>query len=257
MKFVRSLLQKAAKSKLAKAALIGLSVFGYITFTLRAQELHDNYLFSYVGTSVYFVMSPQVQGGGSAFTLRYKGKTYGITNAHVCRALAGKPLVLISDFYGTYITSQKLISKKYDLCLIEAPQDDHGLSVSTDISQNQTVWAVGHPQGWPLTVSNPGHVIMAKTWEIPAIQGPCPDTLDKSVYQTRQNQFGQVCTLTSNYVQTTVFIDFGSSGSPMVDFYGNVVGVNTIKDGFNYANFITSEDVVNFLEEEVLNVPTK
>jgi S1-C subfamily serine protease len=159
---------------------------------------------------------------GTAFQLQTKHGTVVITNSHVCNA-QNEMFVRIPGSANRKILVVKKYSIKYDLCELSPVYGIPGMAIGNDYHFFE--WAVvdGFPRGKRrVTIGIVGPVYIA------------PD--------------GHVTKIPT--VEYSGAVDFGSSGSPVVDENGYVIGVICIKfDGTDKGAFIPLEYLKDFLEE--------
>jgi serine protease Do len=160
-------------------------------------------------------------GMGSGFIINPEG--YVITNDHV---IAGEHKITVTIFKQDGKDLRKLpfenvrivaTSPRDDLALLKI-EDLAGEQIavlpfgdSDDLFQGQTVFAIGSPLGFERTVS-------------------------EGIVSVRNRAIGGQL-----FIQSTVQVNFGNSGGPLIDMRGQVVGVNNMKivdfgvEGMNFA----------------------
>lgn len=137
--------------------------------------------------------TPTVQGSGFII-----GPNRIVTNHHVV-AGASNALAIFSDGGSSPVTSVVADSATKDLIILAAATGQRPAVVLGDelaMRQGDTVYAIGAPQGLDLTLTN-GIV---------------------SAFRTIDDQF---------LIQTTAAIGHGSSGGPLLDREGKVVGITS------------------------------
>lgn len=192
-------------------------------------NIKDSYYRDYVGDAVVRIMNLEKSGGGSGFHVEAKsGKTYILTNAHVCEvATEGK--LLVERNGEEMIRNIIKVYEQHDLCLIEAmPEPEGVLEIASSIDQGDDIVLVGHPGLRNLTLSQ-GEFIGQDIIEM----------INSKALKKEQ--------CTGKWIENPMFIFFygrealciesfvtsaisavaygGNSGSPVVNKYGNVVGV--------------------------------
>jgi serine protease Do len=163
---------------------------------------------------------------GSGFLVNSKGLV--ITNKHVVGGSAHARV--LSATGQVYETDSIFVDPDHDLAAlkIECEQCPYlTLGEPASIAVGQEVVAIGSPGLGGLTFSN-----TVTRGIVSAFRGP--------------NDAGHV------YIQTDAAINPGNSGGPLLNKYGHVIGVNTLKvvnGGYSGLNFaISSNDVFVMLE---------
>lgn len=158
-----------------------------------------------VGVVIYNLQSVEPTAEGSGIVMSQDG--YIITNAHVISG-AQKIRVVMSN--GKTYDNVKTVGQdtKSDLAVLKI--DATGLQYATfgDSSQlkvGQSVIAIG----------NPGGLTLASTVTNGIVSG-----LNRSIGDSNYSM---------TYIQTNALINPGNSGGPLVNMYGQVVGINSSK----------------------------
>lgn len=145
------------------------------------------------------------QGLGSGFIVRHIGnKYYVLTNNHVA-GNASKISIKLHDereFKGTLVGTDERI----DIALIYFECDDNSIPVATlgnsnDVQTGDICLALGSPMGYFASVT----------------QGIVSAT----------GRSGSGIGSISDFIQTDAAINQGNSGGPLVNIYGEVIGINT------------------------------
>ena len=228
-------------------------------FIFKSDDIHRSYLRKYVGSRVYKVMIPNA-GGGTGFAVKApSGNSYILTNDHIC-ALAKNRSIFIKD--GFFSISTKILhrSNKTDLCLLKAPISEVGIDLASNTPQlGEQVYAIGHPALDELTVSNKGEIISVSSVSLTerAIKTPLNNTeetqcdTDNPKYRIESIDGNEYCTIDLPSVyNTSVLVKKGSSGSPLVNFYGDVVGVISGMDSYTWGIAVTLGDIKEFLVDK-------
>lgn len=149
----------------------------------------------------------KVQGRtiGSSWQVKYKGKRVTITNNHVCSVV--KRFNKDKKVEGKYLTigslKRKILlnSPSHDICILE-PMGNKYFSLASDIHIGEKVTIIGHPRGMDQSLSD-GRIIGVGYGEMPWLP-----------------KAGVI-----SFLKSTALSYPGNSGSPVVNRYGNVVGI--------------------------------
>lgn len=173
---------------------------------LTIEQVAEKLMPSVVGVEIYDLTSVEPSAEGTGIIMSSDG--YIITNAHVISG-AQKICVVLSD--GTKYDTVKTIGSdtKSDLAVLKI--DAKGLKAATFGDSNQL--KVGQEV---VAIGNPGGLKYANTVTNGIVSG-----LNRTVTTTSGSQM--------TYIQTNALINPGNSGGPLVNMYGQVVGINTIK----------------------------
>ena len=258
------------------AALI---VACFALIAVKAPTIHNLFLRDKVGSKVYMIRDNPMSGGGTGFAVKApSGATYILTNDHVCEVSADGQNVLVSNDTNDQMINRKIIAHdpNSDLCLIEGLPGVEGLSLAwQETMLGDTAYIVGHPNLLPLIVNHGEmagkedvQIFMAPIafqnpytgkWElIPEEQGgmnPNKCKLAKNSIEDIALPMGpfeiklKVCALNVKqaYITTTT-IHPGNSGSPQVNFLGQVNGVAFASDDTNWARVVSLKDIQRFLK---------
>jgi S1-C subfamily serine protease len=226
-----------------------LAAAGY--FIVEAPQLHRKYIVNKVGPSVVMITNLSANHGGTGFTVEApSGKSYILTNAHICVGVEKPMIVTFKDNRQVPLNIVE-VSRKTDLCLLEAVGNLPALKVASSLEVGQTVGVVGHPALMDLTLTK-GELIQYMDVVIPVPEEFC----------ARSKEIGGPFVATGNFFypcagfikqagQTDVVILGGNSGSPVIDVLGHVVGVafaGRSGDGSNWALIIPLDSVQEFLK---------
>lgn len=199
---LKKLLKKIIKSELIK--FTGMLLILLFT-SIKAPKLHLDYLRAKVAPKVVKLMN-QFGAGGTGFYVNLpSGNTAILTNKHVC-GVTGNTIAIVAEDKSYKLRNIISRSNDHDLCLVEAPEDINGLSLSTSKPEiGDTVAIIGHPHLTPLAVAKGTY--NGETTEMIMFMNMLELPINIKVGWTDAAAYP------------------GNSGSPVVDFYGNVVGV--------------------------------
>jgi S1-C subfamily serine protease len=193
-------------------------------------ELHNHYLRYEVGESVVQVLHPEQFGGGTGFAIQGKsGKDYIMTNRHVCEV--GVDGMVRIQVPGRKKTLMKRIIYKdtvHDLCLIDGVKGLAPISIGSDLVEGNLLYVVGHPGLRKLTTSV-GEYIGRESVELiveAETRAQCPGkVIELSPIQQFFMGVEFVCIRSYEALATSAVIYGGNSGSPVVNKWGNLIGV--------------------------------
>lgn len=279
---------KATSAKLAKMSVETLNLAVEYTVTLavicllgvavlKAPEMHNKWYHASVGSRVYMIRDSYNGGGGTGFAVKApSGQSYILTNDHVCGVSGDGRTVLVSGPEGSMRRNIIGHDDYSDLCIIEGMPGVEGITVaSSEPDIGDTLTVVGHPRLMPTHVSEgemtgtetvvvslgPISLINPRTGQeeqIPPSEGGVP------AEQCRLPKHSQItvdldmvffilkvkfCALTvKNAYVTSVIIHPGNSGSPVVNFWGNIIGVAFAADDTNWGRMVPLHDIKAFLK---------
>lgn len=216
-------------------------------------QYHASYIRNNVGTKVVSIYGENFQGntsGGTGFHVKAKsGKTYIATNGHICRLADEYDNLEVHN--GSVVMKRRVVYRHptHDLCLVEAIPNSEGLSIGSKPQLGEITALVGHPALRPLSIAR-GEIIGNR--RISLIFGfNMPESHCIGKYFDREDieqrlrlkekvsklelslliymynvGANNTCLATGLPSKMLNGISYGgNSGSPVVNFWGNVVGV--------------------------------
>jgi S1-C subfamily serine protease len=207
-----------------------------------AEEIYSDF-----SSSVVFIgnrKNKKLEGIGSGFVIKHKGKLKIITNWHVIEGADSlsvwvKPDKMVDEnFLITEIESYnaKLIkvNKTKDLAMLESERLPIKVKAASygkfsDSLIGKTSFAIGHPEGllWSFTSGMIGQIRPNYIWR----------------YKGSRHK--------ANVIQTGAPINPGNSGGPLFSKKGDLIGINTFTSEGENLNFaIAINDVIDFINEK-------
>ena len=261
MFYAKRACKKALLASVEVTALtIKLVAFAVITSLcfIFAEKAHNKYIEKKVGSQVLFIKAMPdnpAQGSATGFEVVAKsGKTYILTNAHVCGLKDKDNLVSVQNklHSGRFIPRRVIeIYAHNDLCLVEGFEGYPGLKLGEAPSVSDNVIAIGYPMGEALNISR-GRIKAYTTVEIIAEDIPIAECHGDRLRTKRISVWffdETVCMRSYKAIASDVPIYPGNSGSPIVDMWGNVVAVAFASDGFtHWGVLVPFKDIQKFLE---------
>jgi S1-C subfamily serine protease len=251
---LKKTLNKLLKQSPKILAAVGLFMLGAF-LVLEAPQYHANYIRDKVGAKTLLISNKEQTGGGTGFYVEApSGKTYILTNAHICTGLKGQPYANVNGRQVKLTIVE--VSSTTDLCLLDGVGNASGLQLASSLETGEIMGLVGHPALMPLTLIK-GELIgymdimmpVPGSWCDPAknsVGGPW--TIEEvEVMAGIKIPFcvGKI----AQAGQTTLVALGGNSGSACVNFFGNVVGVLFASrgDGSNWGLVVSLSDIKAFL----------
>lgn len=185
-----------------------------IMIGIEAGNFHLRFLRQYVGSAVVMVKHHS-GGGGTGFGVKTKsGAEVILTNKHVCEAPGYKleykaaEFVFIKSETGYFESKVIAVDTEHDLCIVKMVPNVSTLHTGFfQPAVGDTIAIIGHPMLTPLQVSKGIYNGYTKKYDLSGLS----DSLDLPI------ELPIGWTSAPSYP--------GNSGSPVVNFYGQVVGV--------------------------------
>jgi S1-C subfamily serine protease len=174
---------------------------------------------------------------GTAFAMEVNGKPTLVTAGHICdifKAEKVAPLAkaAVDDKGVRFALSKFRLSGKHDLCIMDQlPDDAPAFELSQEPQAREEAWAVGFPAGRALSVTS-GMVVGKGRAQMPMQKSKEDCKGEVFSWQKVQMFFFEVelCVFDGWSTDTTVAVAPGSSGSPLLNADGEVIGVVSYLD---------------------------
>lgn len=242
---------------ITRIAILTFAILFILYLAMNATDVHQSWIRTYVGQHVYQVMVGE--GGGTAFLVQApSGRSYFVTNDHICASSANNLVLLKQDNtpfpMWQHISERSLLT---DLCLIESPFKNEGLILAKGTYPGNRVQAVGHPGLMSLTLSNIGEIIEVDSatlsskaeYKTAPMHNVSNCDLNNPKFKLEKNAEGElICEIyVPRAFYTNVLIQPGNSGSPLVNSFGDVVGVISGVDEYGWGIAVDLHDLRLFL----------
>lgn len=162
-------------------------------------------------------------GSGGIIQSSTTGKKYLITNWHVCRH-AGKGTVEAEMENGERVSGKVIYADPtHDLCLVKVNQRRFAIPIGSSLKIGDKLWSHGYPRGHFIeTTGILKHLEKTNLDVADSVNGQCPKAFKK-----QYNAMHLLIACTYDYPSgiTTLYSAPGSSGSPIVNENGELVGV--------------------------------
>ena len=207
-----------------------------------AEDIYNDF-----SSSVVFIgnrKGNRLEGMGSGFVIKHKGKLQIITNWHVIDGADSlsiwvKPDKMVDENYliteiESYSAKLIKVNRTKDLAMLEVerlPIKIKPVSYGkfNKVRPGQTSFAIGHPEGllWSFTSGMIGQVRPDYVWR----------------YKGSRHK--------ANVIQTGAAINPGNSGGPLFNKNKELIGINTFTSEGENLNFaIAVDDVIDFINEK-------
>lgn len=230
-----------------------VAVVAIVAFTAyNAPNWHLRYMENRAGqVTIKVLKNEQGTSGGTGFHVKsLSGDVYIMTNAHVCQLSADGEFIFVQLKGSTRVMKRKIVEvyAEHDLCLVQALPGVRGLSVASSVSKGESMRAVGHPLLKSLRSSLGQYlddVNIDVAVEIFGTKESCNNL--KGQFAVAMG-FVPVCIKTYSAIETNIVAYPGSSGSPVINIWGNLVAVLFAGDGTtNYAYLVPLSYVKDLL----------
>lgn len=233
------------------------AVLAVLFVIVNAARWHINWIYDKTSQNVVKLRIGETEhdGGGTGFqVISESGNRYILTNRHICVAAREHDVLKVELEEGRFLNVRVLeVSSKTDLCLLTPVANMSGLKLAASLKAREDIAVVGHPL---LQAQTPARGIVTNFQNI-EIQAEAKDSEECSRRYNGDFRdvpifFGmseKLCMCKVDSFRTTAVIYPGNSGSPVVNLYGNLVGVMFAGDNrMNLGYAVPLNDVKEFLK---------
>ncbi len=195
----------------------------------------------------------KLENGSGSVVIMPSGKKYALTNAHVCYTLRGKATISLTTETGITVEGKEAkiaigLPMGADLCAIEIPQTlAPGIRIGGEFKIGQGICTRGYPH--MKLKQSCGKVGPYIQWATTVLRnffkgnGEC---------ESGSRNYGPFhCIIVHVTSTSTMFVRPGSSGSPVVNMNGELVGVvsSYLADVRYEAGSVTFDQIKDFVKD--------
>jgi S1-C subfamily serine protease len=205
-----------------------LCIISLVASILIVPPIHRLWLRNKIERQVVRITNEALTSGGTGVHIKLpSGKVAILTNSHICHLKDAEGNLWIAED-GQRAIPRKVIedSNFTDLCLVQPLEKHNGLSLASGIYSGEVVSAVGHPTLMPITMTS-GEIIFEGDAYVLDHMGEdhCDAPKNVKIPVSVWGMAVMACAVHIKADFTTVHILPGSSGSPVVNGFGNIVGL--------------------------------
>ena len=226
-------MKQKIKRILKLTGILGLVAASLTAFVLgisgTGAMLFESYLYDYKGSSVVMLTkSLSKYSGGTGFQIKLpSGKLAIMTNKHICEL--GKWLYAHTQDGKSQLVKVIEEYKGHDLCLMTPVKNLRPLKIARDLDLHERVWLVGHPALRPLTLESGHYVGPIRIRMYVSCRGkrrrPVEVPIKSNILEEFFKMYYNGCMKYFNTHHINNIAYGGNSGSPVINKYGNVIGV--------------------------------
>lgn len=226
---------------------IALTMSTYLAVDAGKDEAQE--MMYEVKGSIFSLYGEKSRGTGWAARTK-KGKKVIVTNDHVC----GKNKTMFTQ-KGAMSYNLAVIYKdpSHDICLLEAPKNAETLRLAEDVYKEEKAFSIGFPAiEW--MSSQAGRIKGIETTRVDYEDTPLEDCVGVKFMITTIKRKGKpdkkICIFSAEALVTTIQIDGGASGSPILNSDEEVIGMTMARAGnINWAQGVPLNRIKNVLNK--------
>lgn len=229
-----------------------------VVFAVMGPQIYRKALRNYVADRTFILYDPE-GGHGTGFQIKAKsGKVFMVTNKHVCVSVKANGFLYAkrNEADGMESKPLKIVGKSNitDLCILE-PFDGNFLELGKVPQVGEVYHAMGFPTVSKKVMTSGEYLGFIANYV--STSGPLGEKVSKNDCNGLDEFIGkdaktkkETCDSRNNAYQTSIRINHGSSGGPMFDYKGDVVGVIYSMEVETFdGRAITKTSLTNFLND--------
>jgi len=230
-----------------------------LAFISTSHEVYDKYLYDLKASSVVKITKTHAgRRGGTGFMVKApSGKKFIMTNAHICSM---GDILVVTDYKGRKRVSKvHKVYPKHDLCLMNAVSDVPTLSIASNLEKRERVHLIGHPGLRDLSFES-GYFVGPTTIQLVEVCSAKNARKIKNLLKLNpkmpliklEQLIQQLCVVSMSSNHINVISYGGNSGSPVLNKFGNVVGVLYAgrRDQNTASHMVPLEEIKKFLKNK-------
>lgn len=243
------------RKELKMVEIIVLAVLA-LTTALSIDSVKDKSLdvMYEVEDSIFSVYGIKSRGTGWV-ALTKKGKKVIVTNAHVC---GDDKFMYTTKNKKVYTLAVLATDPTHDICLIQAPMGADPLILADDVFANQKAYSVGFPLVDFMSSQNgltKGYNSLSLEYRNISLKDCVGEKFKITELAYKDTKSGKdkkekICIFTAEALVTTIVVDGGASGSPILNSSEEVVGMTMARVGnINWAYGVPLRNIKSFLNK--------
>lgn len=203
---------------------------------------------SYIRQRVVQLQSER--GGCSGIQIQVpSGKVYTLTAKHCYGLLENGKIKSTNEQGKSEMISFVAIDDKADLLLLTAPAHALSIQVGLKMDKHEHIHTITHGALFP-SYRTDGEILEELTIHAALFPIMEPDDFERCLANKMEPimdmDLGIICAMSENVMMTTAMVAPGSSGGPMLNEAGDLVGIVSVSSG-PFSGMVPIQDIQDFL----------